>query len=91
MPNKQYPDYKGLAKIEHSGGWSSHDYHDHNKTHLGRHETESKKKGKTPKPRSREALKPVTKTIDMATGKKTPIDPKLEQANKQDLFNRGLK
>ena len=91
--NSYNAEYGGL-KVSHSGDWSRQKYHDHNRTHLDRHQLESEKRQMKPIPRTRSKLdapKPSTKVVDLATNTKTEINPALEAANNTELKNRGLK
>ena len=90
MPSNDQFNYTGI-KASHSGGWDALDYHHPKHQHPNKLEETSKKRALKARPKTREPIKPVTKSIDMATGKKTPVDNKLEQANTQDLQSRGLK
>ena len=90
-----YHEYKGI-KVSHSGEWDALAYHHPYNQHPESLKETSEKRAMKPVPRNRNkpnAPKPSTKTIDLATGKKTPvpIDMGINQALKNDLTQRGLK
>ena len=91
--NSYNADYGGL-RVHHSGDWDKTKYHDHNRTHLDRHQLESSKRQMKPIPRKRSKLdapKPQTAIVDLGSNTKTVVEPQIEKANLNDLKNKGLK
>ena len=93
MPKNSDFNYQGL-KVNHAGDWSRQDYHNHNKVHPDKLKDASKRLAMKPIPRNNTRLdspKPTTKIVDLATNTKKLVDPAIEQANLNDLKNKGLK
>ena len=83
--------YSGL-KVSHSGEWNANKYHHPSQQHQDKLKETSNRRALQPLRRAErpEGPKPSTKKIDLATGKKIELDPKVEEANKQDLKRRNI-